>query len=108
MHRLISASFVIKYADGRALALPRVKPIVTHKPLRLLDDWHEVLVYPAVDLCTVLWIKVVVTNDSEHDASPWLDFRFRLTCEARSCTAGAVISRKSVAQKLHSTANVWG
>jgi hypothetical protein len=51
---------------------------------------------------------VVVTNDSEHDASPWLDFRFRLMCEARSCTAGAVFSREFVAQKLHSTANVWG
>src|SRR5882724_445806 len=73
-HRLISTGFVLKDADGRALAFTSIKPIVAHKPLRLLNDWHEVLAYPAVDLCTVLWVKVVVTNDGEHDASPYLEF----------------------------------
>src|SRR5262249_55656167 len=53
-----------------ALALSSIKPIVTHKPLRTLNDWYEFLAYPAVNLCTVLWIKVIMTNDGEHDASP--------------------------------------
>jgi hypothetical protein len=34
-------------------------------------DWaFEFLAYPAVNFCTVLWIKVIMTNDSEHDSSP--------------------------------------
>src|SRR5947208_13593827 len=70
MHRLISASLVLKHADGRALAVASIKPIVTHKPLCTLNDWHEFLAYPAVNLCTVLWIKVIMTNNGEHDASP--------------------------------------
>src|SRR6266581_5257613 len=74
VHRLISTGFVLKDADGRALACTSIEPIVAHKPLRLLDDGHEVLAYPAVDLCTVLRIKVVVANDSEHDTSPYLEF----------------------------------
>src|SRR5437762_3526835 len=73
-HRLISTGFVLKHAEGRALALTSIKPIVAHKSLRLLNDWHELLAYSAVDLCTVLWIKVIMTNDSEHDASPFLNF----------------------------------
>src|SRR5947207_1549645 len=73
MHRLISTSLVLKHADGRALAVASIKPIVTHKPLRILNDWHEFLPYPAVNLCTVFWIKVVMTNDGEHDASPWFN-----------------------------------
>src|SRR6266545_204882 len=71
-HRLISTGFVLKDADGRALALTSIEPIVAHKPLRLLDDGHEVLTYPAVDLCTVLRIKVIVANDGEHNTSPYL------------------------------------
>jgi len=74
MHRLISTRFILKHADGRALALTSIKPIVVHKSLLLLNYWHELLTYPAVDLCTVLWIKVIVTNDSEHDASASLNF----------------------------------
>src|SRR6266576_4018716 len=82
MHRLISTSFVLKHADGRAFALTSIKPIVAHKSLRLLNDWHELLAYSAVDLCTVLWIKVIVTNNGEHDASPWLEFSIStLSCE---------------------------
>jgi len=69
-HRLISTGFVLKDADGRALALTSIKPIVAYKPLRLLNDWHEVLAYSAVDLCTVLRIKVVVANDGKHNTSP--------------------------------------
>src|SRR5205085_11620728 len=91
MHRLISASLVLKHADGRALAVASIKPIVTHKPFRILNDWYEFLAYPAVNLCTVLWIKVIMTNDGEHDASPSLTFRFleddsvrRLSCQART------------------------
>ena len=30
--------------------------------------------YPAVNLFTVLWIKVIMTNNGEHDASPLLKF----------------------------------
>src|SRR6476646_11302763 len=33
MHRLISTSLVLKHADGRALAIASIKPIITHKPL---------------------------------------------------------------------------
>src|SRR5277367_6525901 len=69
MHRLISTGFVVKDAYGRPLALTSIEPIVAHKPLRLLDDGHEVLAYPAVDPCTVLRIKVVVANDGEHKYS---------------------------------------
>src|SRR5439155_14281362 len=69
-HRLISSGFVLKDADGRALALTSIKPIVAHKSLRLLDDWDEVLAYSAVDFCTVLRIKVVVANDGKHNCSP--------------------------------------
>src|SRR6266850_1581848 len=74
MHRLISTSLVLKHADGRALAVASIKPIVTDKPLRTLNDWYEFLAYPAVNLCTVLWIKMIMTNDGEHDASPSLNF----------------------------------
>jgi hypothetical protein len=70
MHRLISTSFVLKHADGRALALASIKPIVAHKALRLLNHWHELLAYLAIDLCAVLWIKVIVANNGEYDASP--------------------------------------
>src|ERR1043166_9159291 len=73
-HRLISASLVLKHADGRALAVTSIKPIVTHEPLRILNEWYELLAYPTVNLCTVLWIKVIKTNDGEHDASPLLNF----------------------------------
>src|SRR4030095_13939933 len=73
-HRLISTSLVLKHAEGRALAVAGIKPIVTHKPLRILNDWYEFLTYPAVNLCTVLWIKVIMTNDGEHDASPSVNF----------------------------------
>src|SRR5439155_25617612 len=69
-HRLISTSFVLKHAEGRALAVASIKPIVTHKTLRTLNDWHKFLAYPAVDLCTVLWIEVIMTNNGEHDAAP--------------------------------------
>ncbi len=61
-HRLISSGFVLKDADGGALALTGIKPVVAHKSLRLLDDWDEVLANSAVDLCTVLRVKVVVAN----------------------------------------------
>src|SRR5213595_1120507 len=94
MHRLISTSLVFKHADGRALAITSIKPIVTHKPLRILNDWYEFLAYLAVNLCTVLWIKVVMTNNGEHDASPLLNFPIstffrgddsvcRLSCQPR-------------------------
>src|SRR5947207_14277803 len=76
MHRLISTSFVLKHADGRAFAPTSIKPIVAYKSLRLLNDWHELLAYSAVDLCTVLWIKVIVTNNGEHDHLLSLNFRF--------------------------------
>src|SRR4029453_14472347 len=69
-HRLINTGFVLKDADGCALARTSIKPIVAHKPLRLLNHRHEVLTYSAVDLCTVLRIKVVVANDSKHNTSP--------------------------------------
>src|SRR5437667_11912006 len=72
-HRLISTSLVLKHAHGRTLAFASIKPVVTHKPLRMLNDWHEFLAYPAVNLCTVLWIKVIMTNNGKHDA-PSLDF----------------------------------
>src|SRR6266487_5162571 len=75
-HRLISSGFVLKDADGRALALTSIKPVVAHKSLRLFDDWHEVLAYSAVDLCTVLRIKVVMANHGEHGAHPNRNFRF--------------------------------
>src|SRR5206468_7017457 len=74
MHRLISTSLVLKHADGRALAVASIKPIVTHKPLRILNDWYEFLAYLAVNLCTVLWIKVIMTNNGEHDACPSFNF----------------------------------
>src|SRR5262245_14950703 len=69
-HGLISPSFVLEHAEGSALAVTCIKPIVTHKSLRLLNDWHELLAYQAVDLCTVFWIKVIMTNYCKHDASP--------------------------------------
>src|SRR5206468_10426159 len=84
MHRLISTSFVLKHADGRAFALTSIRPIVAHKSVRLLNDWHELLAYSAVDLCTVLWIKVIVTNNGEHDASPYLEFSISLS-SAKVC-----------------------
>ena len=65
-HRLISSGFVLKDADGRALALTGIEPIVAHKALRLLNDGHELLAYAAVDLSTVLRIKVVMTNHGEQ------------------------------------------
>src|SRR5215472_11116462 len=68
--RLISTSLVLKHTDGRALAVTGIKPIVTHKPIRILNDWYEFLAYLAVNLCTVLWIEVMMTNNSEHDVSP--------------------------------------
>src|SRR6266576_2356271 len=94
MHRLISTSLVLKHADGRALAIASIKPIVTHKPFRTLNDWYEFLAYLAVNLCTVLWIKVIMTNNGEHDASPSLNFPIstlfrgddsvrRLSCQPR-------------------------
>src|SRR5262245_9557791 len=73
-HRLISTSLVLVHAEGRALALASIKPIVTDKPLRILNDWYELLTYPAVNLCIVSWIKVIMTNNGEHDASPLLKF----------------------------------
>src|SRR5213592_4303214 len=73
-HRLISSGFVLKDADGRALALTSIKPIVAHKALRLLDDGHELLGYSAVDLSTVLRIKVVMANNGKHNISSWLEF----------------------------------
>src|SRR4030095_8504540 len=88
MHRLISTSFVLKHADGRALALASIKPIVAHKALRLLNDWHELLAYPAIDLCTVLWIKVIVTNNGEHDALLSLNFRFQLSSAKGGMSTG--------------------
>src|SRR5207248_5702677 len=105
MHRLISTSLVLKHADGRALAITSIKPIVTHKPLRILNDWYEFLAYTAVNLCTVLWIKVIMTNNGEHDASPWFNVPIstlfwkddsvrRLSCQARIGDA----SRGSVCQ----------
>jgi hypothetical protein len=69
-HRLISTSLVLIHAEGRALAVASIKPIVTDKPLRTLDERYELLTYPAVNLCTVSWIKVIMTNNGEHDASP--------------------------------------
>src|SRR4029453_108654 len=66
----IHPSFFLKPAGGRPLAIASIKPVVTHKPLRILYDWYEFLAYPAVNFCTVLWIKVIMTNDGEHDASP--------------------------------------
>jgi hypothetical protein len=57
MHRLISTSFVLKHAEGRAFAVASIKPIITHKPLRILNDWYEILAYAAINLCTILWIK---------------------------------------------------
>src|SRR6476661_945464 len=49
MHRLISTSFVLKHADRRALAVASIKPIVTHKPLGTLNDWHEFFAYLTVN-----------------------------------------------------------
>ena len=49
MHRLISTSLVLKHADGRALAIASIKPIITHKPLRILNDWYKLLAYLAVN-----------------------------------------------------------
>src|SRR4029453_15803532 len=87
-HRLISTSLVLKHAEGRALAVASIKPIVTHKPLRILNDWHEFLAYPAVNLCTLLWIKVIMTNNSKHDASPSLNFPIStFFCEDDLCVA---------------------
>src|SRR2546430_1317767 len=94
MHRFISASLVLKHADGRALAVTGIKPIVTHKPLRILNDWYEFLAYPAVNFCTVLWIKMIMTNNGEHHASPSINFPIstlfweddsvrRLSCQPR-------------------------
>ena len=68
-HRLISTSLVLIHTKGRALTVASIKPIVTHKPLRILNDWYKFLAYPAVNLCTVLWIKVIMTNNGKHDAS---------------------------------------
>src|SRR5882724_645975 len=83
-HRLISSGFVLKDADGRALALTSIKPIVAHKSLRLLDDGHELLAYSAVDLSTVLRIKMVVANNGEHNISPWLEFSVCNSISARA------------------------
>src|SRR6476660_1999047 len=74
MYRLISTSFILKHADGRALAVASIKPIVTHKPFRILNDWHEFFAYLTVNLFTILWIKMIMTNNGEHDASPLLNF----------------------------------
>src|SRR5262245_22895302 len=73
-HRLISTSLVLIHAEGRALAVANIKPIVTDKHLHPLNERYELLTYPAVNLCTVSWIKVIMTNDSKHDASPLLKF----------------------------------
>src|SRR6266540_3269865 len=95
MHRLISTRFILKHADGRALALTSIKPIVTDKPLRTLNDWYEFLAYPAVNLCTVLWIKMIMTNDGEHDASPSLNFpTLTLFWENDLCVAFRVKSNR--------------
>src|SRR6266487_1318841 len=88
MHRLISTSLVLKHAEGRALAVAGIKPIVTHKPVRILNDWHEFLAYPAVNLCAVLWIKMIMTNNGKHDASPSLNFPIStFFCEDDLCVA---------------------
>jgi branched-subunit amino acid transport protein len=78
-HRLISASFALKHTDGRALALTSIKPLVAlvaHKSLRLPNDWHELLAYAAIDLCTVLWINVIVTDTANIMQLLSLSFRF--------------------------------
>ena len=69
-HRLISTGLVPKDADGGALALTSIKPIVAYKSLGLLDDGHELFAYSAVDFRTVLWIKVVVANHGKNNTSP--------------------------------------
>src|SRR5258708_39643180 len=102
-HRLISTSLVLKHADGRALAVASIKPIVTHKPLRILNDRYEFLAYLAVNLCAVIWIKVIMANDGEHDASPLLNFPVstlfweddsvrRLSCQPRIGHASSTIT----------------
>src|SRR5438046_1731196 len=48
-HRLVSTSFVLKYAEGRALTFASIKPIVTHESLRIFDDWYKLLAYPAIN-----------------------------------------------------------
>ena len=70
MHRLVGAGFVLEHADGCAFVLASIKPIVAYKSLRLFDDWHELLAYTTVNLCAVLWIKMIMTNDGERDAAP--------------------------------------
>src|SRR5437762_1516949 len=96
MHRFISTSFVLKDAEGRALAVASIKPIVTHKPLRTFNDWYEFLAYPAVNLCTVLWIKVIMTNNGEHDAFLRLPFRFQLSSGKTILSAAFRVKLESV------------
>jgi hypothetical protein len=61
---------------------------------RTLNDWYEFLAYLTVNFCTVLWIKMIMTNDGEHDASPLINFPIstlfweddsvrRLSCQPR-------------------------
>jgi hypothetical protein len=50
LHSLIGTGFVPKEADGRALALTSVEPIVAYKALVLLNNRHELLGYATVDL----------------------------------------------------------
>src|SRR5438552_9919943 len=92
-----SAPTVLKHAGGRALAVAGIKSIVTHKPLRTLNDWYEFLAYPAVDLCTVLWIKVIMTNNGKHDVSPSLNFPIStFFCLSRQARIGHANSKNAV------------
>jgi hypothetical protein len=76
VHSLIGTGRVPKDADGRALALTSVEPIVAHKAPGFLNDWHELLGYATVDLSTVLRVhyaagNVIETHEHPGDFKEW-------------------------------------
>ena len=68
-HRFVGARLVLEDAEGRALASPRVQPVVADETLSLADDRHELVLDEPIDLGAVLLVEMVVTDDTKHAPS---------------------------------------
>jgi hypothetical protein len=58
---------------------------------------HELVAYAAVDLSTVLWIKVVVANDSKQNTSPSLEFSIVALSMSKSDMSAAFSCQSRIA-----------